>query len=189
MSIESSPSLTDLFEYDEYDSYESSYAEIDTGENLEEGIPLSVELSESIGRHCDDVPHKITTTTAAATAAASNDTDASNQFVRAPEIFLRIDNDVVHASTASASTDVSTEIKTECNRSGGSTESSGSDLSEVRATGCGIVELQYENEFIDANADDCDDGAQMSSCQRSMAQFENDNEQLLFEGTHKIICN
>lgn len=188
MSIESSPSLTDLFEYDEYDSYESSYAEMDTRENLEEGIPLSVELSQSIGRQCNDVPYRITTS-AAATAAASIDTDANNQFVRAPEIFLRIDNDAVHASTATTSTDDSTKIKTECNRSGGSTESSGSDLSEVRATGCDIVELQYENEFIDANADECDDGAQMSTCQRSMTQFENDNEQLLFEGTHKIICN
>lgn len=181
MSIESSTSLTDLFEYDEYDSYESSYAEIDTLENLDEGIPLSVELSESISRQCDDRSHKITTST----AVADIDTDANNQFVRAPEIFLRIDNDVVNASQASAITDASTEIKTECNGSGGSTESSGSDVSEVRATGCDIVELHYENEFIDANADECDDGGQMSSCQRSMTQFENDNEQLLFEGIHK----
>lgn len=189
MSIESSPSLTDLFEYDEYDSYESSYAEIDTRENLDEGIPLSVELFESISRQCDDVPHKITTSTA---ATAANDTDdANNQFVRAPEIFLRIDNDVGIASTASATANASTEIKTECIGSAGSIESGGSDVSEVRATGCDIVELHYENEFVDANADECDDGGQMSSCQRSMTQFENDNEQLLFEGTqtNKIICN
>lgn len=177
MSIESSSSLTDLFEYDEYDSYENPYAEIDTREHLDDGIPLSVELFESLNRQCNDSPHKN------ASSAADIDTDANNDFVRAPEIFLRIDNDVaMTAAAASASTDASTKIKTECDRS---IDASGSDVEP--ATGCDIVELHYENEFIDANAEECDDVDRMLTGQRSMTQFENENEQLLFEGT--IICN
>lgn len=184
-TIESSPSLTDLFEYDEYDSYENPYVEIDAYENLDEGIPLSVELSESISRQRDNSPHEIATSSAV--TASDIDTDANNHFVRAPEIFLRIDNDV---TTAAASATVSTEaskvkIKTECDRTGGSTESSGSDESILPASGCDFVELHYENEFIDVNAEECDDVGQMSTCQRSTTQFENDNEQLLFEGIHK----
>lgn len=181
-TIESSPSLTDLYEYDEYDSFENPYAEIDTHENLDEGIPLSVELSESISRQCNDLPH----TDASSPSGADIDTDANGQhFVKAPEIFLRIDNEVTTGAT-SAPIDASTKIKTECDRTGGSIESSGSDVSDVLAIGCDIVELHYENEFIDANADECDDVDRSTAGQRSTTQFENDNEQLLFEGTHII---
>lgn len=188
-SIESSSSLTDLFEYDEYDSYENPYAEIDTSSDCDDGIPLSVELSESLRRQCaDELSQKITS------SCADIDTDANQHFVRAPEIFLRIDNNDVAATTttpgdASATTDASTKIKkTECDRTVGSIESSGSDVSEVPAIGCDIVELHYENEFIDANADD-DDINRTTACQRSTTQFENDNEQLLFEGMRRTQYN
>lgn len=173
-SIESSPSLTDLFEYDEYDSYENPYTEIDTREHLDDGIPLSVELFESLSRQCDVLPHKN-----ASSSAADIDTDANNHFVRAPEIFLRIDNDVV----VTTATDANTKIKTEFDRIGHSIDSNGSDVSVVPTTGCDTVELHYENEFIDANADECNDVDRTVMGRRSTAQFENENEQLLFEGT------
>lgn len=181
-SIESSPSLTDLFEYDEYDSFENPYAEIDRREPYVDGIPLSVELSESLlcRRQCDEsVSHEI----ALSPGTAAIDTDANDHFVRAPEIFLRIDNnnDVVPVTTSANRID-GAKIKTERDRATGSSESSGSDASVVPATDASdIVELHYENEFIDANADECDDTELMR--RRSTTQFENDNEQLLFEGT------
>lgn len=183
--IESSPSLTDLFEYDEYDSYVNPYAEINTSEHFDEGIPLSVELSESLSRQINNVPHNITS------SATDNDTDdISEQFVKAPEIFLRLENDVVTAATSASTADANRKIKTECDRIGDSIESSGSDVSVVPTTieiECDIVELHYENEFIDAyDADECDDVDQtMSMSQRLTTQFENENEQLLFEGIQK----
>lgn len=179
-SFESSPSLTDLFEYDEYDSYENPYAEIDTSDHHTEGIPLSVELSESLSRRqCNDLPHTIL----ASSASTDIDTDANNQFVKAPEIFLRIDNEVPTAAACTTSTNVCTIIKTECDRTADSFESSGSDVSVAPAIDCDIVELHYENEFFDASGDECDDVGPSTSCLRSATQFENDNEQLLFEGT------
>lgn len=52
MSIEDITELGDLFEYDEFDSYdEHAYQEIVSNNvSNEEGVPLSVELSESLNK-------------------------------------------------------------------------------------------------------------------------------------------
>lgn len=167
-SIESSPSLTDLFEYDEYDSYESAYDNeiADAKDQLNGGVPLSVELSESIHRQCDDA------------VSTSSGRDANDSFVKAPEIFLRFDGDASGAT--SATTDTNSESKTECDRPDGSFESGGSD----GPVGCDIVELHYENEFADASADECDASGLTTSQSRAISQFENENEQFLFEGRY-----
>lgn len=151
---ELSPDLGELFEFDEIESEgNSSYnANRCEDDDLSEGVPLSVELSESLCR-------------SAAEAVLSG-------FVRAPEIFLRIDNE----STTTSCDDRKTPLD-----HGGSVDSNGSDASFVAIAGADAVELQYENEFVDTEISGHDSGHALRP-----SQFESDNEQLLYEGKQNI---
>lgn len=145
---ESSTDLTELFEYDEFDSSLNSIDQnTTTASNSIDGIPLSVELSEAV-------------------SAQQNP-----NYVKAPEIFLRIDGEA-NTSTASTTTiTTSTANKTENNPIE-------CDRNEIAFAASNFVELQYENEFDDSDDDEND---RVVHSER-ISQFESENEQILFEG-------
>lgn len=175
LSNESSLDLTDLYEYDEFDLYENPYNN-SPEQQYEDGIPLSVELSESIRLN------RISASQETCLNSNINLTDhQSNAFVKSSEIFLRIDNEAETATATTTTITTSSSKKTDfdCDRkTNDSIESSGSDVSLVHISHDDIVELHYENEFIDPNADECDVDERHTA-------FENENEQLLFEGITK----
>lgn len=151
MTNEVSPDLLELFEYDEFDSYdEHTYQAIAAAkETASDGIPLSVELSESLHNSQSD--------------------EQNSGFVKAPEIFLRIESNIENKTKRS-----------------NSLESSDSNIVIPVANGDDIecFELQYENEFDD-QIDETD--IAHSSCQPNSC-VETEYEQLLFEGINQSVC-
>lgn len=167
MSIEDITELGDLFEYDEFDSYdEHAYQEI-VSDNVsnEEGVPLSVELSESLNKvqtpECEQ---------------------ATKSFTKAPEIFLRIDVNSIAGGASSANSSYNITCTKSPNIIKQSDESNSIDSIESNE---GITnrdectELQYENEFSTNDEIDCENV--QSTCKRHNS-IDNEYEELLFEG-------
>lgn len=147
-----SSDLNELLEFDEIDTFENESSDNDEPNDIDlsECVPLSVELSESICRSA---------------AAAMLNEQPNSSFVRGSEIFLRMDNGF--GSTTTTTTTITTSNSSKTTEAEKDSFESADD----------VIELQYENEFIDYDADDHDSGrAQRSS------RFESENEQLLFEG-------
>lgn len=155
MSSDDGAELMDLFEYDEFDSYdEYAYQTANQqDDSVECGVPLSVELSESLSKNDN----------------AESEQDASC-FVRSAEIFLRIDGEGTSANNRAI------QDQSSNNAQPNSLESNGSD--DVILVGNDCVELQYENEFIESN-----DEAEFLPTNRCRSNsLSNDYEELLFEG-------
>lgn len=159
---EVSPDLLELlYEYDEFDSYdEQTYqAIIAAKETASDGVPLSVELSESLHSNNQSVNEE-------------QKTDSDEKlFENAPEIYLRIDE---------PDTETECEIKPKLQSEGRSALIESIDNNDVvRVTEFDeCFELQYENEF----EDDVDCNVAHSSNQPK-SYIEDEYEQLLFEGT------
>lgn len=167
-STELSPDLGELFEFDEIESDGNIFYELNRNNesDLSDGVPLSVELSESLCR------------SAAETILCQS---IDSNFIRAPEIFLRIDNIETEATNSSSSINVKNNHNESIERNeGNSIDSNESDASFVAIADNDIVELQYENEFVDSEISVHDSGHVLRP-----SQFESDNEQLLFEGKQK----
>lgn len=209
--------LGELLEYDEIeyvvDCVESSDFEshelLQAGTTAEQGIPLNIELLESMCQ--SETKHG----TVSALALSTNDTTKPNplqmkqtDFIKAPEIFLRIDNNdhdatkankmtahtthdssLASVSSSSASLVQSTsskklllcDIKTDSFESIEGPDSNGRQIDIDFAN-----ELQYENEFFDPNVDDVGNNFSVEpSASSYLTSHENDdNEQLLLEGIH-----
>lgn len=170
MSNDETTDLTELFEYDEFDSYDSqTYPTIDAihaacGGNS--GVPLSVELSQCLNKSTEQ--------------STSNTSLANDNFVKAPEIFLRIDGNnsgggitSVHGNLAQP------QIHDEQSNSIDSIDSCRDVLNpSIDRDQC--YELQYEDEFIDSNDEnECDSSNVVYERRNSI---ESDYEQLLLEG-------
>lgn len=159
MSFEETTDLANFCEFDEYDSYQST----SSSSFIEYGVPLSVELSESL---CESqTPVKKQT---------------SNCFVKAPEIFLRFDSTITsatssHASRQSDENDVLNKLE-----NSDETISLGSNEKNKVNICDDCVELQYENEFENPN-DEVDDGNSQVIYDRSNSS-DNDYEELFLEG-------
>lgn len=165
MSFEETTDLADLCEYDEYDSYNEKTFQTTSSGFTEHGIPLSVELSESL----------------CASQTPVNE-PSSNFSVRAPEIFLRFDSTntsvtdfktfVPHVSIQNAENNVSKESET---FPFNPEESNDVNICDD------CVELQYENEFENLSNDIDDCSGEIIHKRRSNS-LENDYEELLSEG-------
>lgn len=161
---EVSPDLLELYEYDEFDSYEEhlNQAIVAAKETASDGVPLSVELSESL--HSNQSVNE------------ERNTDASEVlFEKAPEIFLRI---------GAPETETECEIKLKLQSEGHNVSVESIDNNDVLLVTDGAdecIELQYENEFEDST-DDVDCNVAHSS-NRPKSFIEDEYEQLLFEGT------
>lgn len=124
--------FSDLLEYDEFEAYDAfQMPSHQTDEADPDNVPLSVELEQSL--------------------ATTNRKSESDNFIKAPELFLRIDANNVKSQPES--------------------------LADTPIREC--VELQYENEFDEYEAND---GTDRGECSTSYRTVENDNEQLLLEG-------
>lgn len=161
MSFEEPTDLANLCEYDEYDSYQST-----SSCNFTEcGVPLSVELSESLCKSLTLV-----------------DQQTSDCFVKAPEIFLRFDPTVTSAtdfiSPASkqiSENNVSNKLK---NSEGTIPFDTEAKNNVIICDDC--VELQYENEFENPNNDVDGDNAHV--IYKPSNSVDNDYEDLFLEG-------
>lgn len=144
--------VSDLFEFDDFDCYdENTYRTILTTNRLvEEGVPLSIELSETLNRNQNTV----------------NEHSDSSDFVKASEIFLRLETSGTETSKSLA------EVNT--------IETTDSLISASNQEEC--IELQYENEFIGPN-DEPDLDFLRTARDRTNSIY-NDYEELLFEGTN-----
>lgn len=196
--------LADLLEYDEFDGDEDvAYNAIAAAAAQEDtGVPLSVELNESINqpRSGEEVHLPLAV-------------DDPVGFPKGAEIFLRIDSND-DASCTHTTTTITTASGSQTNNklsiesrtvSDGPSSSSGQySLSlDGDAMGDAIGELQYENEFVDSNDDEEDEhfgggGHRMITNQSShhhhhhlhrRPAVENDNEQLLFEGIFLLLSH
>lgn len=177
MSIEEATDLMDLFEYDEFDSYvEHTYQLIaESGCLMENGVPLSVELSESLSKNQTPVTEQ-----------------PSISFVKAPEIFLRIDANTSGISKTETNSENSSENsgshknvlkKLKNSEKSNSLESNESNDAILLPNPDECVELQYENEFVGPNDEpDCD---LVQSASKRRNSLESDYEELLFEGIAK----
>lgn len=159
MSVENVPDLMDLFEYDEFDSYqEYAYRIISNSDLAEGGVPLSVELSESVNK-----------------TITSIDENSTIGFVKAPEIFLRIDSNVNPSETISEDSISNQSAKNDQQ----------TNLIEIKykndinafSTKDECIELQYENEFLDSN-DSNDDWPE----RKANNNVDSEYEDLLLEG-------
>lgn len=175
MSFEEVTDLMDLFEYDEFYSFdENTYRPISsTNEIVEGGVPLSVELSESLSKNQTSVSE-----------------ESSSGFVKAPEIFLRIEGN---------SAGISSNIQSLCNNNRDENKSNklkfrekSNSIESVDSTdvilpvkGDECNELQYENEFLSSiDEPDCDS---LQKTHNRTNNIDNDYEELLFEGTNNIL--
>lgn len=162
MSFEETADSTDHCEYDEYDSYnEKTYQTTSSSSFTEYGVPLSVELSESL-RASQTPVNKQT----------------SNCFVKASEIFLRFDSSITPGTDclpeASAG---SSEKKLEHSEESiflNSKENNDVNICDD------CVELQYENEFEDTNNKVDDSNGQIIYKRNN--SLDNDYEDLFLEG-------
>lgn len=172
MSIKQSTDLMDLFEYDDFECDDHTYQQIAKNKcSTESGVPLSVELSESLSKSQTPV------------------TGQPSGFVKAQEIFLRFDASgtgisKITETISESSSDNSDSHKNEpkklqnCGKLN-SLESNESNDVILITNGDDCVELQYENEFIDPNEPDCE---LPQSASKRHNSIDNDYEELLFEG-------
>lgn len=204
--------LADLLEYDEFDGYDGAAAtEPDNCMTINDndyGVPLSVELSESMCQNninrneliqlqranAIDTIELIASTDATISASSSID-DANNQpqiFLKSAEIFLRIDNNEESSTTttitmaSSAFNSNKQSVDSSIDTGGGGEPSSGQFSSSI--DGGDVIELQYENEFFDPNDEESHFGESPTARRHRHhrhhlgGNVENDNEQLLLEG-------
>lgn len=160
MSLGEEGDLIDLFEYDEFDSYNEYAYHVVTMNNdsSNDGIPLSVELSETLNKSQSTINEK-----------------SSNDFVKAPEIFLRID-----VNGAGPNSESFNKKNVECCEKLDSLESC--DSNDVILTG-NCAELQYENEFMNTSEPEC-------NFSHSTRSIDNDYEELFLEGIiNKVFTN
>lgn len=157
MSFEETTDSTDLCEYDEFDSYdEKTYQATSSTGFTEYGVPLSVELSESLYE--------------SQTLINKHPADC---FVKAPEIFLRFDLNITSATDNDSN--VSNELKN--SEKTISIESKENDNVDYHDD---CVELQYENEFEDPDDEFNDDNAQLIYKRNNRS--DNDYDELFLEG-------
>lgn len=169
MSIEEMADL-DLFEYDGFDSFEdNSYQSILNKDSAEGGIPLSVEILESMKKNCK--PHEGGT---------------SKCFVKASEIFLRIESNIKSGSeplsieanenNESASTNIEHIEKPNL------PELNNENDVNLLSNWDDCVELLYDNEFLDPSKTELNYDLPTRKCNNNI---ENDNEELFLEGISK----
>lgn len=156
MSNEETLDPAELFEYDEFDSYdEQTYHTHATANSESNGVPLSVELSDFFCKQ-------------------NSTLDLNASFERAPEIFLRIEANNSNATTSN------NNILTNVSENWKSFESNDSCENVILSSNSAeCIELQYENEFVEDNEIDYD-STNVAYHRRN--SIENDYEQLLFEG-------
>lgn len=166
MSFEETTDSTDLCEYDEYyDSYNvKTYQATSSLSFTEYGVPLSVELSESLGEN-QTLVNKQT----------------YNCFVKSPEIFLRFDSNNVTTATDSicGSSSQNNNIDKSKNTEETILIESKENNDVIIRDDC--VELQYANEFENPNDGEVIDGNAQKIPKRSDS-LDNDYEELLIEG-------
>lgn len=166
MSIEESADLMDLFEYDEFVFYDDHTYHLITESkcSTENGIPLSVELSASLNENPTPVSEQ-----------------PSNGFVKAPEIFLRIDSRISTTEIRTSSSENSDSGGNHKNENGPENYEKSNSLDMVLPSNQECVELQYENEFVgpyeESDKPDC-----IRSAFNRHNSIEKDYEDLLFEG-------
>lgn len=176
MSIEESADLMDLFEYDEFDPYDDHTYHLITENSCstENGVPLSVELSDSLSENPTPVSEQ-----------------PSNRFVKAPEIFLSIDSRIsttekkteslsVNSGSGSGGSHKSANSLENCEKSNSLESIESNDVVLVSNQEC--VELQYENEFVGPYEE-----PDLRSALNRHNSIERDYEDLLFEGITGII--
>lgn len=177
MSNDESTDLAELFEYDEFDSYDShtyrTIDEIQSACGINSGVPLSVELSQCLS-------------TSIECSSTTSHTSNHDSFVKAPEIFLRIDHTnsgggggASNEAEASNSAESTQPIDDEQTKSIDSIDSCKDVILSTNRDQC--IELQYEDEFIDSNDDENDYDSTNVAYERRNS-IESDYEQLLFEG-------
>lgn len=191
--------LGELFEYDEieyFDAFESTESQSYQNESQKEtkatdGIPLNVELLESMCQNSGESTSALAISTNPARSPLQN----PKSFVKAPEIFLRIDNSDLDATNPSKSAQPENDSRTMplnrpssmkllCDNKCDSFESNeGSDKQNNDNDDCQFTnELQYENEFFDPKFDDVGNNFSYEIDALHQSTSENDNEQLLLEG-------
>ena len=165
MSFEET-ALVDLCEYEECDSHnDKTYQTSTTNDSTDYGVPLSVELSESLSK-----------------SQTPTNKQTSNCFVKASEIFLRIDSTITPTSDFISNGSSQSNENNEPNELENSEETIVFECKEKKnviiRNDC--VELQYENEFEDPN-DEVDDGSSQVICKHNNS-LDNDYEELFSEG-------
>lgn len=164
MSFEETADLTDLCEYDEFDSYDDNTYQTTSSSNFTEyGVPLSVELSESLCKN----------------QTAINE-QTSNGFVKAPEIFLRFDTNVSSTTdftSGSSKQNNDSNLSNELKNCVGTISLESKENDNIRDD---CVELQYESEFKDPRLGVDDDNTQVIYKRKN--SLDNDYEELLLEG-------
>lgn len=166
MSFEETTDLSDLCEYDEYDSYnEQTYQTTTSNSFTEYGVPLSVELSESL----------------CASQILDNE-QTSNCFVKAPEIFLRFDSTITSTTACIAQESVqNNEINVSDKLENSEETISFNPKENTDVNICDdCVELQYENEFENPNNEIDGNDAQVKYKQSN--SLDNEYEELFLEG-------
>lgn len=159
MSFEETSDLADLCEYDEYDTYNVKTYQPTYASNFNEyGVPLSVELSESLGE-----------------SQTLANAQPANCFVKASEIFLRLDLNNVTTGTNSISNASTRDDNVDILRISGKTEET-SDV--IIHEDC--VDLQYGSDI------DCPNGAVIGEMTQARHKrdnsLDNEYEELLIEG-------
>lgn len=162
MSIEEVSDLMDLFEYDDFVSYhEQTYQFTEECKiSTESGLPLSDELSKSLKKNESPVSEQ-----------------SSSGFVRASELFLRIDTNTTGESTKDESGEHLC-VTREC-------QNTVPKKLKYCANQVECVELRYENELIDPHDEPNSDLIQ-STC-RQANNIENDYKDLHLEGINSLL--
>lgn len=168
MSNDESTDLMELFEYDEFDSYDpQTYPTIDSAYGANSGVPLSVELSQCLSSPA---------------LAQSTPSTAHDNFIKAPEIFLRIDA-TSGGDRAATPSNPTKSIDDEPAESLDSIDSCAGGEVKLSTNRDACIELQYEDEFVDSSDEnDCEPTNVVYERRNSI---ESDYEQLLFEGINK----
>lgn len=167
MSFEETTDLADLCEYDEYDSYnEKTYQTTLSSSFTEYGIPLSVELSESL-----------------CASQTLDDKQISNCFVKAPEIFLRFDSTITSVKDCipQATVQNNENNSSKLDNSEETITLNSKENNDVNVCD-DCVELQYENEFEDPNNEVIHSYVQKSYKRNN--SLDNDYEELFLEGIY-----
>lgn len=196
--------LADLLEYDEFDGGydedgDAGAARLAGNSRVETGVPLSVELNESM---CQEKSDSARLQQPIATGELLLSAHSDCGYSKGADIFLRIDSND-DASSTNTTTTITTASGPQSNnklsidsQTIGDGPSTSSGQYSLSLDGDGDVELQYENEFIDQDDDDVVDSFSQPSGRHHLKTHqsghhhhllrrpavENDNEQLLFEG-------
>lgn len=142
---------TNLCEYDEFDSdNEKTYQETLSSDFAEYGVPLNVELSESLSKSQTLIDKQI-----------------YNCFIKTPEIFLRFNSGVT--SVADSISDALKQNESNNSEKIVSFECKEND-NVIKRDDC--VELQYENEFEKPNGEIGNGNAQVKHKRSNSLDYE-----------------